>query len=210
MTSPYSTGSDSYSPTIYRPAPSAGIVATAAVAFAFLVGTGGTTSPDYFQQRGERGYQFAQIPVVARVNAGARPPIENLKQIRAVFRPSILDLAGLLSVSRQAVYNWMAGERPSPESANRLEDLAKAADLVAAYGLSTPYLLRRKIRDGKNLMDIVRDGGSAHDAARSLVRIAEQEAKQRGLLKNRLAGRQLSRPDDSEFGIPMLDEQIGS
>jgi len=181
-------------------------VATAVVTFAFLAGTGGTTSPEYFQQRGERGYPFVQIPAAAGMNAGVRQAIDNLKQIRAVFKPSISDLAGLVGVSRQAVYNWLGGERPSHESADRLEDLAKAADLVAAYGVATPYLLRRKIRDGKNLMDIVRGGGSAQDAARSLVRIAEQEAKQRNLLKSRLAGRQPSKLETSELGIPMLDE----
>jgi transcriptional regulator with XRE-family HTH domain len=206
MTSQSSTvDSESCSPTIYRPVRPAGIV-VAAVAFACLAGTGGTTTPEYFQQRGERGYPFAQIPVAAVVNAGARQPIDNLRQIRALFKPSISDLAGLIGVSRQAVYNWLDGERPSHVSADRLEDLAKAAELVAASGLATPYLLRRKIRDGKNLMDIVRGGGSAQDAARSLVRIAEQEAKQRNLLESRLAGRQPSRLETSEFGIPMLHE----
>jgi transcriptional regulator with XRE-family HTH domain len=205
MTSPYSTAAwNSYSNTTYRPVRSAGIVASAVV-FACLAGTGGATTPEYLQQRGERGYPFAQIPV-APVNADTRQPIDNLAQIRAVFKPSMSDLAGLVGVSRQAVYNWLDGERPSRESADRLEDLAKAADLVAGYGLATPYVLRRKIRDGKNLMDIVRSGGSAQDAARSLVRIAEQEAKQRNLLKSRLAGRQLSKLETFELGIPMLDE----
>jgi len=206
MTSQYPTvDSESYPSTIYRPIRSAGIVATA-VAFACLVGTGGAITPEYLQQRGERGYPLVQIPAVAGVNAGVRQPIDNLKQIRTVFKPSISDLADLVGVSRQAVYNWLDGERPSHESADRLEDLAKAADLVAANGLPTPNRLRRKIRDGKNFMHIVRSGGSAEDAARSLARIAEQEAKQRTLLKSRLAGRQPSKLETSELGIPMLDE----
>lgn len=194
----------------YRPVALSGFVA-GAVACAFLVGTGGMTTPDYIQHRRERGYQFVQVGIPEGMNAGIRPPAENLHQIRAVFKPSISDVATLLDVSRQTVYNWMAGERPSPESANRLEDLAKAADLVAAHGLSTSAdLFKRKIRDGKTLTDIVRDGGSAQDAARSLVRIAEQEAEQRDLLKNRLSGRKFAKQNDFEFGIPMLDEHIGS
>jgi transcriptional regulator with XRE-family HTH domain len=183
----------------------------AAVAFAFLVGTGGSNTPEYFQQRGERGYQFVQVPVLAEMHAGIRGPAQNLKQIRVVFKPSMLDLATLLGVSRQTVYNWIAGERPSAASASRLEDLAKAADLVAAHGMSTAsYLFMRKIQEGKTLTDIVRAGGSAADAARNLIRITEQEAKERNLLKNKLAGRQPARQEDSDFAIPMLDEHSGS
>ncbi|MBZ5686038.1 MAG: helix-turn-helix transcriptional regulator [Acidobacteriia bacterium] len=195
-----------YSPTHYKPIAPSGIVATAAIAFAFMAGTGGVTTAEYLQQRGYRGYQFVQIPALAGPNAGVRLPMENLKIIRAAFKPSMLDLASLLGVSRQAVYNWMAGENPSRDSADRLEDLAKAADLVAAYGLNSPYLLRRKISDGRTLMEIVRDGGSAHEAARSLIGIVEKEAEQRDQLRKSLAGRKPSRLDRQEFGMPMLDE----
>jgi len=197
---------DTYSSTHYQPVASSGIVATAAIAFAFMVGTGGVTTAEYLQQRGDRGYQFVQIPAVAGPNVGVRLPMENLKIIRAAFRPSMSDLASLLGVSRQAVYNWMAGENPSRESADRIEDLAKAADLVAASGLDSPYLLRRKIRGGKTLMEIVRHGGSAHEAARSLIGIVEKEAEQREQLRKTLAGRRPSRLDRQEFGVPMLDE----
>jgi transcriptional regulator with XRE-family HTH domain len=190
----------------YLPPASSGIAA--AMALAFLVGTGGMTTIDYLQYRGERGYEFVQVQL-ASVPCSFRTPTENLDQIRAVFKPSISDLAALLSISRQTVYNWMAGERPSPESANRLEDIAKAADLIAAHGLSTPYLLRRRIRDGKNLMNIVHDGESAHDAAKKLVHIVEQETRQRDLLRARLASRKSPKHDDSEMGIPMLDEENG-
>jgi transcriptional regulator with XRE-family HTH domain len=171
-----------------------------------MVGTGGTTTVEYLQHRGNRGYQFVQIPVVTGPKIGIRSPAENLKGIRAAFKPSMSDLASLLGVSRQAVYHWIAGERPSPESADRLEDLAKAADLVASYGLDSVYLLRRKIRDGKNLMEIAGNGGSALEAARSLVRIVEKEAEQRERLKTRLGSRKPSRLDSQEFGVPMLDE----
>jgi transcriptional regulator with XRE-family HTH domain len=202
-------GQDRQSPASYRPIASPGIVA--AVACAFVVGTGGMSTPSYFQQRKECGYQFVQVRIAEGTKAGIRLPIEDLKQIRAVFKPSISDIANLLSVSRQTVYNWIAGERPSAESATRLEDLAKAADLLAAHGLSTnAYLFTRKIRDGKNLMDIATDGGSAEGAARSLVRIVEQENAQRNLLNHRLAGRKYAGRDNSEFGVPMLDENVGS
>ncbi len=70
----------------------------------------------------------------------------------------------------------MAGENPSHESAEKLNDLARAADLFAAEGFSTSsYLFRRKLDGGKTLMDVVREGGSAQDAARLLLQIAQKE-----------------------------------
>lgn len=203
---PLEVEEDTYSSAHYQPATSSGIVATAAVAFAFMVGTGGTSTVGYLQHRGDRGYQFIQTPSVVNPNIGVRLPVENLKSIRAAFKPSMSDLASLLGVSRQAVYNWMAGELPSPESADRLEDLANAADLVASYGLNSPYLLRRKIRDGKSLLEIVRDGDSAQDAARTLIRIAEKEAEQQDQLKKSFAGRKVPALKSEDFGVPMLDE----
>jgi transcriptional regulator with XRE-family HTH domain len=201
-------GSDCPSRVSYRPVASPGIVAVAACAF--LVGTGGMPTPSYFQSRKECGYRFVQIVVPDAMNASIRLPIEDLKQIRNVFKPSISDLGNLLGVSRQTIYNWIAGERPSVDSANRLEDLAKAADIIAAHSLNTTaYLFKRRIYEGKSLMDIARNGGSAQDAARNLVRIVEQEAAQRELLKNRLAGRQFAKRDSSDFGVPMLAENIG-
>jgi hypothetical protein len=43
-----------YSPTHYKPIAPSGIVATAAIAFAFMAGTGGVTTAEYLQQRGYR------------------------------------------------------------------------------------------------------------------------------------------------------------
>lgn len=192
----------------YRPAASTKV--TAVLTCAFLVGTGGLMDQKYLQQRGDQGYRSQQIRFAhANLKIVGRRPDENIKRVRAVFRPSVSDVANMLAVSRQTVYNWMAGERPSVESANRLEDLAKAADLVTAHGIATSaYLLKRKIRDGKALLDIVREGGSAQDAAMALVRIAQNEATQRTLLQSKLAGRQTVASDISEFGTPMLDEHI--
>lgn len=200
------TEEDTYSPTRYRPIAPSGIVATAVIAFAFMAGTGGLTTAESLQQRGSRGYEIVQIPAVGSANVGLRLPVDNLRTIRSAFKPSISDLAGLLGVSRQAIYNWMAGERPSLESADRLEDLAKAADLVAARGVSSPYVLRRKIKDGKSLMEIIRDGGSAQDAARVLIRIVENEAEQREQMGRSMAGRKRPKLENRDSGAPMLDE----
>lgn len=191
----------------YRPLTS---LATAALAFAFLAGTGGTTTTNYLQQRGDRGYRFPQVVIAENVTASVQGPIENLKHARAVLKFSISDLAQALHVSRQTIYNWMAGEIPSPERTSRILDLAQAADLITIHGFDmTAYASKRKLRKGKTLIEIVQEGGSAQGAALDLIRIADEESKQRELLQKRLAGRSHGELENSEFGIPKFEEQMG-
>jgi transcriptional regulator with XRE-family HTH domain len=184
----------------------------AVLTFAFLAGTGGITSPSYYakrQQPGTGGYGFVQVQPTAGPSFGQlRTPQEDIARIRSIFRPSIADLAGTFNVSRQTIYNWMSGETPSEENIERLEDLGKAADLLFAYGSRSSYLVRRKLSNGKTLMESVRDGGSAEDAARSLLRVAEKEMMQRETLRLRLGNRTAPR-DLSDVGVPMLNEDIG-
>ena len=57
-------------------------------------------------------------------------------------------------------------------------------------------------------MDTVREGGSAQDAARSLLQIAQKESSQRETLQRRLANR-TAVYDSSDIGSPMLNEDLG-
>jgi transcriptional regulator with XRE-family HTH domain len=190
---------------------SGSIGVAAAVAFAFLAGTGGVTSPSFFNERQEQGYGFVQLrPTGQSLVRRLRGTEGNLAQIRAVFKPSISDIGSIFGVSRQSVYNWLAGERPSQESAEKLDDLARAADLFLADGVAnSSYLFRRKLENGKTLMDIIRDGGSAQNAARSLLQIAQRETSQREALQRRLANRATTAPDYSNLGSQMLNEDLG-
>jgi transcriptional regulator with XRE-family HTH domain len=183
----------------------------AVVAFACLAGTGGVTSPSYFIERQERGYAFFQVrPSGRSLMRHLRTSQENIAQIRAIFRLSMADIGSVFKVSRQSVYNWIAGEKPSPENVEKLNDVAAAADLFLAYGSAdSSYLVRRKLENGKTLMDSVREGGSAQDAARSLLQIAQKETSQREALQRRLANRIPATPDYSEIGSPMLNEDLG-
>ncbi len=206
---PYADSTGSSNVTVCRPGPVVGAAAVVIVA-AFLAGTGGVSDPSYFNQRQDRGYPFVHVrPSSESLLRHLRGPDRDLAQIRAVFKPSISDIAGIFGVSRQSVYNWIAGEKPSDESVEKLDDLARAADLFLADGVaSSSYLFRRKLENGKTLMETVREGGSAQDAARSLLQIARKESSQRETLQRRLANR-TAVYDPSEIGSPMLDEDIG-
>ncbi len=181
------------------------------IAFAFEVGTGGASTLEYVKNRESRGYPFANYSP-ATVSAGTvtnRTPAENLSQIRAVLRPTVTALADVLRVSRQAIYDWQAGKPIASENASRLEDLGRAADLFAVEGLmGTPRALHRSIKNGKNFFELVREGGSADSAARTLIEIIRAELRQRQVLRDRLLGRKpLTREAFEEIGAPTLDER---
>jgi transcriptional regulator with XRE-family HTH domain len=193
----------------YRPL-TAPRFATAVLACAFLVGTGGATTTNYLRHRGDRGYRFPQVVIPENLNANFREPAENLKLVRDVFKFSISDLAHALNVSRQTVYNWMAGETPLPERTNRIDDLAQAADLITAHGLNmTAYASKRKLRNGKTLIEIVQEGGSAQNAVLNFIQIATEESNQHKLLQRKFVGRPRAKIEDAEFGIPKFEERMG-
>jgi transcriptional regulator with XRE-family HTH domain len=177
----------------------------------FEVGTGGAATFAYVRYRGNKGYPFAFFDWSSRVTneVVGRTPVENLGHIRAVMGPTVTDLADILSVSRQAVYDWQAGNPVAEQNALKLSELARAADVFALEGLrGTSQALRRPIKNGKNFFELVGAGNPAEKVARTLVEIVRTESNQREALRRRLAGRKRpSREAFDEVGAPMLDEK---
>jgi hypothetical protein len=122
-----------------------------------------------------------------------RTPTEDLKRIREVFDPAVSDLAKCFNISRQTIYNWLNREQPNPEHVEKLQDFALAADMFAESGITiSGNLLKRKVYSDKSLFEVIRDGGSAKDAAQLLIQIVRHETSQRELLSARFAGRTIS------------------
>jgi transcriptional regulator with XRE-family HTH domain len=183
-----------------------------ALIVALQVGTGGAATLDYVRTKGDKGYQSAWFDLDREVHsphAATASPAKNLERIRSVLRPSVTDLARALGVSRQAIYDWQAGRPIAADNLARLEELSGAADLFAREGLqATAHVMRRPISNGKNFFEIIRDGGSAERAARSLIEIVRGELEQREKLEARLADRaRPTREDFRDLGTPMLDEK---
>lgn len=179
------------------------------IAVALQVGTGGAQTTDYYARRGLMGYAFALYEPAPSVGASSatRTPMEDLSHIRAVLRPSITDLAQALGVSRQAVYDWQNGKAIGAFNVARLADLAKAADVFAREGLTSPsQLLRRPIKGGKSFFELVREGGSAENAIRDLVSRVSRELLQRQVLAARLENRKRPEIPWEDYGSPVLDE----
>jgi transcriptional regulator with XRE-family HTH domain len=183
---------------------------SAFVTCALLVGTGGHMTINYIVDRHDRGYKFSQFDSLSSPQTSdARTPAENLAYVREVLKPGVSDLANLFGVSRQAVYDWHGGTQPSPGHIARLEDLAKAADMFTAEGLTaSSHMLRRAMAGGKNFFELVREGESAENAARALVLMLRREREQRRAIEVRLADRLQSAVQKTEYGgVPMLDER---
>jgi DNA-binding XRE family transcriptional regulator len=186
-------------------------VVVPALMFGLCAGTGGADTIQYLKARGGMGYERAHIRQISPVIdfSCVSTPADQLAQIREVLHPSVTELANSLGVSRQTVYSWQAGKPIAQENAIRLADLAAAAALFASAEIAVhPQLLRRSIHKGKNLLEIARDGGSAKEAAQSLIEIIRRENRQMEALKAQLADRsRLSREDFEDIGIPALNER---
>lgn len=182
------------------------------IAIAFQVGTGGIQNADYYIHRGIMGYPFASIICDQQtsdqeVSGNIRTPAENLIHIKDILKPSVTELAVTLGVSRQAIYDWQSGKAITADNAARLADLGRAADIFEVHGLNTSaQLIRRPIKSGKTLFEIVREGGSGETAARDLADRIKRELQQRQNLAARLSGRK--RPDipEEDRGTPLMDE----
>jgi transcriptional regulator with XRE-family HTH domain len=192
-----------------------GLAFAATFVIGMQVGTGGMETLAYcsqtladYSQRSGMGYPFATVrmPVESASATIMRDAASDLEHIKSTLRLSVSSLSRAFGVSRQAIYDWQAGKAVAPENAERLADLARAADaLVEANIEPSAQLFRRAISSGKGLLDLVREGASAETSARKLVDILRTEARQRERLQARLAGR--GPADFSDAGIPMLDEE---
>lgn len=172
-------------------------------------GTGGLQTLEYYKAREMMGYPLVRCEdrPESLPEQTVRTSAEDLAHVRAFLRPAIADLANALGVSRQALYDWQAGKPVSVENAARLADLGRAADVLAAGGLpASAQLIRRPIQSGKTLLDVVREGGPAEEAAVMLAKLVRREHEQRDRLATKLSSRPRRTVGGGDFGSPVLDE----
>ena len=205
----------------YQPPPSAGSVSRQPNgksgllrSFAYCVaGTMGFVSP----QAMERSYSTSIATVhyksegaEARVQEAVeleRTPAQDLARVREVLKPTVLELANLFGVSRQAVYDWQRGAQPAPQAAARLAMLARAAEVFAEANIKVDAkALRRKVSGGGTVLEAVLNGGDGEHVARSLVPTLQREAAQRERLSQQLAGRKRGPVSAGDYAAPTVSE----
>lgn len=173
------------------------------------IGTGGISDLEYWKNKQKIGYpspfirDYQSVPRILKFS-----PSDKLKLIRETLKSTASELATTFHVSRQTIYNWIRGEEPKPDHAKKLEELAHASEILNEAGLAgNGLLLKRKIADGKNLLNIVEESGSGTEAAQKLIYILRTESSQRERLQRRLSERKLALVNKDDLGVPMLDER---
>jgi DNA-binding transcriptional regulator YiaG len=182
----------------------------ASITCAFVTGTLGLVTPNYFAERdATSNWPFSLVSRESTLLSDVQnSTAQAISRIREIFKLTITEVAALFGVSRQTVYDWQSGKGINAVRADRLDELSKAADLFADAGLSiSARTIRRKLPAGKTLFDVIREGGPVEEAARSLIASLQREIEQRKALDARLAGRKRRTLDQAELGIPVLDEQ---
>jgi DNA-binding transcriptional regulator YiaG len=182
----------------------------ASITCAFVTGTLGLVTPNYFAERdATSNWPFSLVSRESTLLSDVQnSTAQAISRIREIFKLTITEVAALFGVSRQTVYDWQSGKGINAVRADRLDELSKAADLFADAGLSiSARTIRRKLPAGKTLFDVIREGGPVEEAARSLIASLQREIEQRKALDARLAGRKRRTLDQAELGIPALDEQ---
>ncbi len=136
-----------------------------------------------------------------------RTTSQQLEFIRSTTRLSVTELARIFSVTRQTVHEWCHGAPLAPHNARRLQKLTDAVMLlIESVGTLTVHDLRRPVRAGPSLLEVVRTDGNVLTVSRGLIETLAREAAQRTRLAARFAGRRPLSPEPSEFGIPHLKD----
>lgn len=145
-------------------------------------GTGGLASPEL--QRAPWGYSM--VPVER--DEPASPYVAMMEQVRAGFGRNMSRLPEVFGVSRQALYNWLKGDRPAASQHARIRNLAEAAAVFQARDFKpTSASLDRVLSGGKSFLQLMSEGADGRTAAEKLVRVTARSAQARGRLASLLA-----------------------
>ncbi|QEU26405.1 MULTISPECIES: hypothetical protein [Pseudomonas] len=182
------------------------------MAFALCVGTGGTIPSQSLGQRDIRfAKEYKESPqshlADLSVAIAPRTAAEALTHVRDVLKPAVTELASLFHVSRQAIYNWQAGEHISEVNQTLLFELAAAADTILSHPLANRVNARRKLPGGKTLLEAVANGIPGGEAAGMLISLIEKEGVQRAAIEMKLKNRQRVTVDLAEIGSPHTYEK---
>ena len=180
------------------------VITTLAAGVMLGVGTGVFTGIGTYTRNNKRSYcHNIAIPRMGQCYsvAMAHQPQTQIAAIRKAFSATISDLAAAFNVSRQTVYNWINGKPMIENHLTQLANFASAANAVQDAGIPvTGWVLKRKIMNGKSLLDAVREGESAQVFVAQFLQIVRSDDEQRKRMNQRLAGKRgLVHAPDADF-----------
>lgn len=173
------------------------------------VGTGGIEGLDFSRLR--HGYHRFHLinaaPIVAEAHYA--PYAELMEEVKAGFGRTMSHLPPVFGVSRQTLYNWLAGELPKEQHQAKVIQLAAAARIFSEAGFKpTPTMLERTVAQGKSFVDLLGDGEDGREIAQRLIRIVHRGSAAREKLDALLGDRNPPRLDVSDMGRPSLPEDV--
>jgi hypothetical protein len=133
-------------------------------------GAAGYVTVVYVRSRGNMGYPFGGYEWSGGVEDAIVGPtvMENISRIRTVLNPTVTDLASLLKVSRQAIYDWQAGKAIAVENAAKLSELARARICLRWRDCEEPH----KLCVGQSRMERISSSSSKKGLLQILLRVA--------------------------------------
>lgn len=181
-------------------------------ACAFAVGTGGYSTAEYFIARATETQTVIAEPVkvIARIpDADVSPQhTSDIRAIKEYLKPSVAELAKAFGVERQTIYDWQAGKGASTDRRAVLRELASACSKLAAMNVTAGSdVLRRKLSDGKSLIQMIATGTSATAAVAIIKTVLDTEDREKRLLSAHLGGQSHRAIDMSDAGKPHLSEE---
>ena len=173
------------------------------------IGTGGLSTRIYYQYKS--GYRTVEVvQQEPETDISTRPPFSLLiEHIQAGFGRTMNRLPEIFGVSRQTLYNWLAGAKtPNEQHHAKLYELAAAAKVFQQAGFKpNSAALDRTVANGKSLLELIGDGRNGEDSAKRLLRIVQRGSDARAKLDDLLGDRKSPRLSASDLGTVHLDER---
>lgn len=176
-----------------------------------LVGTGSTYPLDAASQwRSHLEHRSSLVVEKEQSHIDVRTTKEHLENIRKILNPSILELAILLDVSRQAIYKWLSQKStPEDDKLQCIKTLSIIADTFKDAGIHRAgILLNMKNALGVSLFDLLRAKQPYEEQVRML--IAEAQAMEASYQRTGIAQSSTKPTDDwmSSVSIPAYKEGL--
>ena len=169
------------------------------------VGTGGFDRMDSVTSH--HGYRFYVIIKNTESTADAvyAPYMELMQDVKNGFGRTMSHLPFIFGVSRQTLYNWLAGETPKKQHQDKLIQLAAAARFFIETGFKpTSIMLDRTISQGKSFLELLNEAADGTETAQKLIHIVKRNASSREALDTLLRDRTPPRLTSSDMGRPSL------
>jgi len=109
-----------------------------------------------------------------------------LRSIRTNLRMNMTDLAGLLGVSRAALYGWLQGSKPRPDMLSRLWQLCRYSETIAALNIPRVELfLKVPLPSGTTVFQSLATDSDVLESISSLQKISDSQSDAARLLQLR-------------------------